>query len=200
MTRPYRFRPVFGRILAVAVILLCVVLAGQALVVDAAGSWLSLAPLSFVAVGAWALFWQPAVDVTGDAVVVRNILRTVRVPWSRIVNVDTRYALTLELDSGRKVGAWASPAPGALQALRLDKRRLATLPTSTYVDGTVRPGDDESTDSGLPALVIRREWERRAEEPDSGETVETTWHVPTAIALAVLFVATVAAILVSRMG
>ena len=200
MTGLYRFRPLFGRILAVTVVVLCAALAGQALVFDAAGSWLSLAPLAFVAVGAWALFWQPAVDIADDGVIVRNIVRTIRVPWSRIADVDTRYALTLELDSGRKVGAWAAPAPGALQALRLDKRRLTKLPPSTYMDGTVRPGDDESTDSGLPALVIRREWERRADEPDSGEGVETTWHVRTTVALAALFAATVAAFVVSRIA
>jgi hypothetical protein len=200
MALPLRFRPRFGRFLAVTVVLLCVVLVGQALATDAARSWSVVAPAAFVAVGAWALFWQPSVEVTTDAVIVHNILRTVRVPWARLRGVDTRYSLTLDVDPGRKVTAWAAPAPGASYALRLDKRRLAKLPDSTYLDGTVRAGDDEGSDSGLVALVIRREWDRRDQDSDADLPVETTWHVPTTVVLGALAIAAVVSIVLARVG
>jgi len=200
MTRSYRFRPVFGRVLAAVVVVVCVVIVAQSLVADAAGSWFVLAPLALVGVGVWAVYWQPGVDVDEEGVTVRNILRTTRVPWARLVKVDTRYTLTLATDDGRTVGAWASPAPGAIHALRLNKTRLAKLPESTYVDGTVRPGDDETTDSGLPALVIRREWERHADAPDTGAATEVVWHARTAVALAALALASVASVLVSQLS
>jgi hypothetical protein len=200
MALPTRFRPRFGRFLAVTVVVLCIFVVVQALATGSDTGWSYVAPAAFVAVGAWAVFWQPSVEVGTDAIVVHNILRSVRVPWARLRGIDTRYALALEVDSGRKVTAWAAPAPGATYALRLDKRRLAKLPVSTYYDGTVRAGDDEGTDSGLVALVIRREWERRDHDADADLPVETTWHVPTAVVLGALAVASVVSIVLAQLG
>ncbi len=49
-------------------------------------------------------------------------------------------------------------------------------------------------------LLVRREWERHTDDPDTGASVETTWHLRTAITLGALAVVSALSILVSQLG
>lgn len=154
------FRPWFGRVLTVAIGVICLV-ALIGLVADngvrdlvRAGPWLAL-----VAGSCWALFWRPCVVVDEGGVELVNVLRTIRLPWPSIQAVDTKWALTLITAYGRYT-AWAAPAPSIYGSFRADRRELRHLPTSSYVGDTVRPGDIPSTPSGEAAMVIREHWER----------------------------------------
>lgn len=69
------------------------------------------APLLLIAYLGWLLFWRPAVVVHDTGVTIENPFRAITVPWAALVQVDTRYALTL-VTPGRSYGAWAAPAPG----------------------------------------------------------------------------------------
>lgn len=90
---------------AVAVVL------ALALLADSPVVGLSYAPvLGLFALGGWAAFWRPYVEVTDGAVEVANTLRTVRVPWPAVDAVDGRYGLRLDTAYGR-VTAWAASAP-----------------------------------------------------------------------------------------
>ncbi len=159
MSEPIVFRSRFGQVLTIAVValaLLAVILMaaqGAAVYVLRFG-WL----VALVAFGTWALFWAPSVSVSDGGVTVRNVLRTIELPWPSIGAVDTKYALTLVTTFGTYT-AWAAPAPGRHATLS-SKSDLAHLPSSTFVNGTVRPGDDLRTDSGQAALIVRRRWEQ----------------------------------------
>jgi hypothetical protein len=67
------------------------------------------------------------------------------------------------------------------------------LPESTYLAGTVRPGDLVTSDSGGAAALVRRHWERRG---DDRALVETRISIPMIVALSVSGAAAAAALLI----
>ena len=192
---PTTFRPLFGRVLAVivgVVVLLGLVgfiAAGEAAVL-VRYVW---APL-FIAVGAFALFWFPSIAVAEHEVTVRNVFSTMHVPWPAIQRVDTKWALTLYLPGGKKVAAWASPAPNryAAQVGPSKDARLAAKDQG----GAIRPGDLLETPSGAVAFVIRSHWDDLRERGafDAGVepgSVRRDWHWATIVVMGALAVATV---------
>jgi hypothetical protein len=112
-SEPYRYRPLFGRVLAVAVAVICVVgIIGLAVL----GDWVNLGttvwPLLFFGVLVYALFWRPMISIDDRGLTVVNIFRTVFLPWSALERIDTRYSLTLFTPT-HKVPVWAAPGPSA---------------------------------------------------------------------------------------
>ena len=104
-----------------------------------------------------------------------NPFRSVAVPWAALVQVDTRYALTL-ITPSRSYGAWAAPAPGIWGGRNARPEDLQGLPGSTYGPGhSVRPGDLKSTDSGQAARLVRARWQQRLESGavDAGSAEDT---------------------------
>lgn len=133
------------------------------------------APLLLIAYLGWLLFWRPAVVVHDAGVTIENPFRSITVPWAALVQVDTRYALTL-VTPGRSYGAWAAPAPGIWGGRNARPEDLRGLPDSTYGPGnSVRPGDLKTTDSGQAAQLVRARWQRLVESGllDAG-AAETT--------------------------
>ena len=192
---PTTFRPLFGRVLAVVVGVVVVLgLAGFVVAGDTAAlaryAW---GPL-LIAVAAFAAFWFPSIAVAEHEVTVRNVFSTMHVPWPAIQRVDTKWALTLYLPGGKKVAAWASPAPNryAAQVGASKDTKLAAQGQG----GAIRPGDLLETPSGAVAFVIRSHWEdlRESGALDAGVepgSVRRDWHWVTIIAMSVLAVATV---------
>ncbi|HWS58491.1 MAG TPA: PH domain-containing protein [Actinotalea sp.] len=153
------YRPASGPWLAGAVMalaglgLVSLVTSGDAVAMLRYGPLLLL-----VATAAWAVFWAPSVTVSDAGVSLRNVLRTVDLPWPAIQRVDTRYALTLGTAYGTYT-AWAAPTSGRRRdaAGRSDVRGL---PETTYGPaGTVRPGDLPDSPSGQAAALVRLRWE-----------------------------------------
>ncbi|WP_087874366.1 PH domain-containing protein [Arthrobacter globiformis] len=120
-------------------------------------------PLLLIAYLGWLLFWRPAVVIHDAGVTIENPFRAIMVPWPALVQVDTRYALTL-ITPGRSYGAWAAPAPGIWGGRNARPEDLRGLPSSTYGPGnSVRPGDLKTTDSGQAAQLVRARWEQLVE-------------------------------------
>ncbi|MCL3862586.1 PH domain-containing protein [Actinotalea sp. K2] len=193
---PVEFRARLGRGLTVAVAVLCGIALVSTVLTDP-GAALRLAPaLALPAVVVWALFGRPAVIVSDAGVEVRNVLRTVRLPWPSIERIDTKYALTLYTAYG-SYAAWAAPAPSRVQAMGSGPQDLSHLPESSYAAGGVRPGDLLSSASGQAAAHIRRRWEdlRDAGYLDAPrlerDTPEVRWHLRPATAVLLLAVSAV---------
>lgn len=185
----------FGRVLSIVVFAAC---AAALVLTVVQGRWvdaLQLLPVfSLVALLTWAAFWRPAVIVTAAGVTFRNVIRTIQIAWPEIRRIDTKYALTLETSHGT-VSAWAAPAPGRHSVFSAVRQDGANLPESSYLAGTVRPGDLITSDSGQAAYVIRTHWERLRDDGhlDAATSeftkLRVTWHVRTLAAVAVLIVA-----------
>lgn len=172
------FHSRFNQVLAVVVWLFC---CGAAAAIAVSGSSAGYLPLvALAAFLGWAGLWRPAVRVADDAVTIVNVFSTVVVPWSALIQVETRYALTLVTPKGRYT-ATAAPAPGRL-ATALSRRDLSRVQQQAASAGDLRPGDLPNTDSGAAAYLVRERWEKlvaeeRIELGVADETaVRRRWH------------------------
>ncbi len=121
-------------------------------------------PMTLVSAASWLLLANPHVRVSDSSVTVVNPLRTSTIDLQSIVEVATRFALTIETADDTVV-AFSAPAPGGrdhVLGAREGRRRppAGTVPRSAIrADGTVGPGDLLGSGSGDAASVIRRRWE-----------------------------------------
>ncbi|QCB96835.1 PH domain-containing protein [Arthrobacter sp. PAMC25564] len=143
------------------------------------GALAGIAPLVLLGFLGWQLFWMPAVVVHGGGVTLENPFRSIEVPWAALVQVDTRYALTL-VTAARSYTSWAAPAPGIWGGRNARPEDLQGLPATTYGPGkSVRPGDLTSTDSGQAARLVRARWHELVESGElaAGEAATTAVKV-----------------------
>jgi hypothetical protein len=196
--KPVSFRPAFGRVLTIVVAVITgVALAGFVVSGDLVGllryGWVPL----FVFALTWALFWAPKLDVQEHEVTVRNVFRTVHLPWPAIQRIDTKYALTLDTSIGR-VPVWAAPAPSRYSVMNVtseDTKRVAE--SARAASGSIRPGDALNSASGVAAHSMRLRWQQLRDEGflDSAViepgSLRVQWHWGTAALLAVLLVGAV---------
>ena len=137
----------------------------------------SISVVALVCYGALMLFWFPQVEVSEEVVVIKNVLRSYRIPISAIARIDTRWALALYLPGGKRITSWSATAPGRHASIFASRDLGQHLPESTYLAGTVRPGDLVNTDSGAAAATIRRYWEAQQERGSTvTEKVSISWH------------------------
>jgi len=154
------YRPWFGRMLTVAVGAICALTAGVVGWRSGSRPGLQVAPwLALVAGLCWATFWRPCVAVSDAGVRIVNVFRTIDVPWPALRTVDTKWAVTLVTEYGRRYTAWAAPSPGVRGAVRAahgDVPRLARRGRGGPTE--LRPGDLPSSASGQVAAMIARRW------------------------------------------
>lgn len=152
----------------------------------------------FSALVVYALLWRPSVSVDDQSVTLVNVMRTVVVPWSALIDVDTKYSLSLVVP-GREFAAWAAPAPGRTAATlaRRSDARLGNRAVARGLAHRSRPGDLTNTESGEAAYLVRERWNTLREEGRiEGGVAESTpitirWHF---VQLALLAVTAVVAI------
>ncbi|MFM6968319.1 MAG: PH domain-containing protein [Microbacteriaceae bacterium] len=150
-----------GRVLAVLTVGVFGVALATTLTPFIAGDFVrALAVFAFLSVACYAAFWRPRLDIDDNGVTVRNPFSTHRIEWGAIDRIDTKWGLTLFVGE-RRISVWAAPAPGRHAAATATRDLGRHLPESTYLAGTVRPGDLASTESGGAAAIVRRHWERR---------------------------------------
>ncbi len=174
-------RPRFGRVLSAVVIAVCAAAAVTVVIQSPTAGVQAVPLLALFAFAMWAGYWRPAVRVDDDAVIVENVFRTIRVPFTRIQRIDTRFALTL-YTPGMRVAAWAAPAPGRHSLMLARREQGQHLPESSYLAGTVRPGDLVGSESGAAAYIVRRRWEQLRDAGALDETlgaVEVRLHTAT---------------------
>ena len=169
----YRSRS--GRIIAAAAVGVMALSVAMALATQpVAGALVSLGPAALIGYLALTLFWFPRVEVGEDFVRIVNPARDVRISWGAIRRIDTRWALEITSDQG-KFSAWGAPAPGRHSSIFASRDQGQHLPESTYLAGTVRPGDLITSDSGAAAAEIRRRWEASRDLGLRSE-VAIKWH------------------------
>jgi hypothetical protein len=130
--------------------------------------------LAFGAV-VYAVFWRPAVIVDDAAAELRNVVRSVRVPWGSLEGIETRFALTL-LVGDREYRSWAAAAPGrpSLVARPGPDDAAAGTPVSTASGSGPRSSRSLRADSGAAAFMVEQRWVERREEASGGD-VQVSW-------------------------
>lgn len=203
LTESFHYRPMFGRVLAATIVVLCAVgLASLAVTGDWPAVGRTVWPLALFSVLAVALFWRPRILIEDHGVTVVNVLRTIEVPWPAILRIDTRFSLTL-FTAERKIPVWAAPSPGIRGAVAIERSDVRNLSESAYGPGdSVRPGDSVTTPSGQVAFVLRRHWEalRDAGHLDSGVvepgSLKVAVHWATIAILGALFAGAVISVVI----
>ena len=195
-------RPTAVRVLAAMTWALMALYLGWTLIAEPAAG-LRFAPVAaLVSAVLYAVFWRPGVMVDDDSVTLVNVLRDIRIPFSQLRSVQTRYAMRLET-AGRSYTAWAAPAPGRTSSMSLSRREAVGV---ELLGADLQQGLSASaapnTDSGAAALLVRHRWarydERRAElnEPTvDGEPVSARWSMPVVTVLLVCSAASAVAFL-----
>jgi hypothetical protein len=186
-TEHYRYRPLFGRVLTVAVAVICVIgVVGLVVLGDWANLGTTIWPLLFFAVLVFALFWRPLISLDERGLTVVNVFRTVFLPWAALERIDTRYTLTLFTPT-RKVPVWAAPGPSARRSTETDRGvasdRGAAGPASLRIADAVTERWDALREAG--ALT--------ESDGEAGVTVRTHWI--TIAVLVALLVASVVSVL-----
>lgn len=151
----------------------------------------SVPAIGFVIALVVSLYWLPKVVVDDGGVRILNVLRTHYIAWDGIELIDTKYSLTITA-LGKKYSAWAAPAPGRHSAIFASRDQGQHLPESSYLAGTIRPGDLVTSDSGAAAAHIRRIWETKRELGGQA-SVASNWHLKQILILASLLVVSVLA-------
>lgn len=177
--------PVSSRVLAAAIIAICLVIEVSLLVAARWDMTLRATPLvMLVGVGAFVLFWMPRIELSPAELRIVNPLRTQRITWPAIRDIETRWSLTIDTVHGR-VTAWAAPAAGPFSQLgraRRDAFHRVSLGSRQQPRGT----------DLAPSLVVRQ-WEAYRDESVlgavEGEGVTTCWNWPAVATVAVLAVA-----------
>jgi Bacterial PH domain len=176
------YRPTTGRVLAACFAGACAIALVVVLVTDGAGGLLAYAPwLLLPAAVVWAVFWNPRVVVDDSGLTLVNVLRTVRLPWPAIQDVDTRWALKLHTAYGT-FGAWAAPSAGRYASRGISPNDIRHLPEERR-SGGVRIGDSPHSPSGRAAEAIRAQWEQlrdagHLDDPKlEFERPPVRWHV-----------------------
>lgn len=192
------FRPKFNRVLAMVVGGFDAVFGISVLLTADVSYYATGLPLiGLVAFAAWAALWRPCVYVNDGAVSLVNVLRTIQIPWAALIQVDTRYSLTL-MTPRATYSAWAAPAPGRPVTRRATRREAAQRDDAIRV----RPGDLPATSSGDAAHLVRTRWDilrnRDAIELGRADQVEEIvhWHRLDLVIWAVLLLAAFAPALI----
>ena len=175
------FASTSGRVLTVLTAVGSLVLLFETIASGGADELLRFGAIPVLAlVVVWALCWYPQVEVSDGEIVLRNVLRTVRIPWPTFQGADTRWALTVETFDG-SFTAWAAPARSGLAA-----RADAAIPHHGRPAGARRRRGDRSapTADGVALEIAARHGSLEAAgylhpgPPPAGVRVTATWHWP----------------------
>lgn len=190
------FHSRFNRFLAIYLWVLSAATVVAVLVTGSTSVFYLLPLVAAVSVAAWTGMWRVAVLVDDSGVELRNGLSTVVVPWEALIQVDTRFALTLVTPKGSFTST-AAPAPSRLTTM-LSKRDADAVGRDVAVDGRIRPGDIPTTDSGAAAILVRNRWKKLLDEGrvQLGVADETPvvrhWHWPSIAIVSALLVLMIA--------
>lgn len=170
MSAPIILRQRSGPIITIIVWVFLAFLLGDALL---RGAWDTVARFgpSLLLVGwlAYLLLWRPAIIVGDREVIVRELLRTTTVPFSRIrdIRLGTVVAIETRTSGGgpRTLRPWNAPG--------MPRRKI-----DSGLNGGVHPESLEHH----PSFELLRRWERAESDSDemdgraSGEQTVTQWN------------------------
>lgn len=156
----------------------------------------ALPALVAAAIVAWAALWRPFVRIDSDGVTVRNVLSSRRVSFDALVDVSTRWSVTLHTPRGA-VPVFVAPQPSRISAWGAERRvrREGTPDERARLDRAIHVGEVPGTESGDVAALVRDRWQRALDDgrvavgDADGVAVPRTWHVAT---IAVVVIAIVA--------
>lgn len=112
---------------------------------------------AIVAVVVFLLWIRPKLIFTDKTLIVVNPLKTEKISYDEITNIETKWSLLIE-HNGKSTRAWVAPANGksswiADSAFRWKNTRIPT--TESRLDSLTPMSQSTKSDSGIAAQMIR---------------------------------------------
>ena len=146
-------------------------------------------PLGLVGFAAWAGYWVPSVRLGPAELELVNPLRTVRIAWPAVQDIETRWSLVVTAGD-RRYPAWAAPREGRTNVGRVRRG-------TGVVDGGPTQHRGVAPEGALAGALATRQWEEYRDRgllgAVEGEGVVVRLHATTITVLGLLVVATLAA-------
>lgn len=130
--------------------------------VAAGGARLAVLPVfAYLAVLAWVVLWRPSLTVDEDGATVVNPWSRARVPFETLIEVSTKWALTL-VTPRRRIAVFCAPQPGRFVAARVQRRirREGDPHERKALERGVHVGMLPGTESGDAAALVQDRWQR----------------------------------------
>lgn len=138
---------------------------------------------------AWVFYTRPAVVLTETGVTLRNIARTIEIPWASIQSVDTTWGLTIRT-SRRPYSAWAATATSQKRAAYRTRSLMQSHPEVAYNAGGLRPAELQKSPAADAIAHLRRQWEALDDQASRNHIPpepKIRWHYGTATLALLLF-------------
>jgi len=100
----------------------------------------------------YALMHKPKIVIFDEGLEIVNPISRHIIPWSDVRSIDTRYSLSVTTNDGKKIHAWAAPAPGRYHARRLHSSDFRG--TKMEMGGSIRAGESPKSESGAAYMLI----------------------------------------------
>lgn len=118
----------------------------------------------WVAYTIWYVLGRSCVVVDEHDVTVRNPFITHTVNYAALIDISTRYHLTL-VTASKSYQAFGIPSGGMVASLTAHRQELRNLPAITYGLGrSLRTSDLPNSAAGALALTIRGYWQEQVED------------------------------------
>jgi hypothetical protein len=100
----------------------------------------------------YALMHKPKIVVFDEGLEIVNPISRHIISWSEVRTIDTRFSLSVTTNNGKKIHAWAAPAPGRYHARRLHSSDFRG--TKMEMGGSIRAGESPKSESGAAFMLI----------------------------------------------
>jgi hypothetical protein len=101
--------------------------------------------------GLYILLQRPKLHMTDSGIGIENPLSSIYVPWSRVREIGTKYAMVIETDV-RSIKCWAAIAPGRRSHRAIDPREM---PHDMKDVAQIKAAESPRSDSGAAAHLAR---------------------------------------------
>jgi len=163
MTNAEVFRPRSGYILAGTLIVGSILLVLQTLLYSTGEDlWATIFWAVSIVFASYWLFIHPKVTVYDEGITIHNPLRVISVSWAHVEDIDVQYSMSITV-AGRKIHAFAAPAPGRYHARTIHQNEIKGLRLKS--DSLLRPGESPRTYSGGAAQMARAKHEAFLKNP-----------------------------------
>ena len=157
MTNAEVFRPRSGYILAGILIAGSILLVLQTLLYSTGEDlWATIFWAVSIVFASYWLFIHPKVTVYDEGITIHNPFRVISVSWAHVEDIDVQYSMSITV-AGRKIHAFAAPAPGRYHARTIHPNEIKGLRVSNPEN--MRPGESPRTHSGVATHLARLRYE-----------------------------------------
>lgn len=121
---------------------------------------------------------RPKIIFYDEGLVITNPVTQYRIGWQDVEEIETRWALTLEL-KGRRISAWAAPGPGRHHARTVHPSEVKGLRIAET--GSIRPALSPRTDSGVATHLAQLrldQYRSKTSAPSLDFEVTHFWQAP----------------------